>query len=394
MTETENFAETILRKLPQLIYVHDIVNRQNIFATDEIVELLGYTPQEMRELGSTTELLHPDDLTEMEAHFARIVESPDGVVHENTYRMRHKDGHWHWLRSRETPFARNKEGQVIQVVGSVEDITQNKWTERLLNNVASYIYVYNVIDQRNVWSNADLAELLGYSQQEVRELGDAFLPSVLHPDDLAQLGQWQAQIVQLADGDIFEIEYRVRGPNDTWIWLQDRTVPFTRDATGQLIEYLGAVQDITSLREAEAERTTLQERIIEAQRTAIRELSTPLIPIIEGVVVMPLIGIMNSDRAQRILETLLSGVAEHQAYLVIIDITGVRDVDTQIAQVLVHAAQAVRLLGSRVMLTGIQPQIAQTLIELGADLSGIITQSTLQRGIATALSIRDEVVKH
>ncbi|MEM8532913.1 MAG: PAS domain-containing protein [Chloroflexota bacterium] len=394
MTETENFAETILRKLPQLVYIHDIVNRQNIFATNEIISLLGYTPQEVRELDSTTDLIHPDDLAETEAHFVRMAESPDGVVHENTYRMRHKDGNWHWLRSRETPFARNKEGQVVQVVGSVEDVTQNKWTERLLNSVASYIYVYNVVEQSNVWSNADLAELLGYSQSEMRAAGDAFLPSVLHPDDLTQLAQWQAQIIQLADGEILEIEYRVRGPNGMWLWFQDRIVPFTRDTSGQVIEYLGAVQDITSLKEARNEQVTLQERVINAQRDAIRELSTPLIPIIEGVVVMPLIGIMNSDRAQRILETLLSGVAEHQAYLVIIDITGVRDVDTQIAQVLVHAAQAVRLLGSRVMLTGIQPQIAQTLIELGADLSGIITQSTLQRGIATALSVRNEVVKH
>lgn len=389
MTETENFAATILRKLPQLVYVHDIVNRQNIFATNEIITLLGYTPHEVRELEDTMQLLHTDDLSETEAYFARIAESSDGIVHENVYRMRHKDGQWHWLRSRETPFARNESGQVTQVVGSVEDITQNKWTERLLNSVASYIYVYNVVEQRNVWSNADLAELLGYSQEEIRELGEKLLPHLLHPDDLLQLANWQERIKQLSDGQIFEYEYRMYRKDGTLIWFMDRTVPFTRNITGQLTEYLGAVQDITSLKEAESERVTLQERVINAQRDAIRELSTPLIPIAEGVVVMPLIGIMNSDRAQRILETLLSGVAEYQAYLVIIDITGVRDVDTQIAQVLVQAAQAVRLLGSRVMLTGIQPQIAQTLIQLGADLGGILTQSTLQRGIATALSIRE-----
>ena len=115
MTETENFAAAILRTLPQLVYVHDIVNRQNIFATNEIISLLGYTPQEVRELGSTTELLHPDDLADTEAHFVRIAASPDGVVHENIYRMRHKDGHWHWLRSREAPFARNAAKTVVEL---------------------------------------------------------------------------------------------------------------------------------------------------------------------------------------------------------------------------------------------------------------------------------------
>jgi anti-anti-sigma regulatory factor len=85
------------------------------------------------------------------------------------------------------------------------------------------------------------------------------------------------------------------------------------------------------------------------------------------------------------METLLDGVAQQRARLVILDITGVTVVDSQVAQALIRAAQAVKLLGARVMLTGIQPQIAQTLVHLGVDLSGIQTRSSLQAGIATAL---------
>jgi anti-anti-sigma factor len=101
---------------------------------------------------------------------------------------------------------------------------------------------------------------------------------------------------------------------------------------------------------------------------------------------MPLIGTIDSQRAQQIMEALLEGTAQHQAELAILDITGVAVVDTQVAQALVSAAQAVRLLGAQVMLTGIQPQIAQTLVQLGVDLSGIQTEGSLQAGIAAALA--------
>ncbi|MCS6879898.1 MAG: STAS domain-containing protein [Oscillochloridaceae bacterium] len=132
-------------------------------------------------------------------------------------------------------------------------------------------------------------------------------------------------------------------------------------------------------------RRETEDRMLAAQREALRELSTPLIPITDDVVIMPLIGVIDSSRAHMVMETLLDGVTRQQARLVILDITGVPVVDSQVAQALIQAAQAVKLLGARVMLTGIQPQIAQTLVHLGVDLSGIQTQSSLQAGIAVAL---------
>jgi rsbT co-antagonist protein RsbR len=144
-------------------------------------------------------------------------------------------------------------------------------------------------------------------------------------------------------------------------------------------------RDITTQKAQEAEREALQQRVIDAQRTALRELSTPLIPISDEVVIMPLIGTIDSQRAQMVMETLLDGVARYKADLVILDITGVSVVDTQVAQAFIQAAQAVKLLGAQVMLTGIQPQIAQTLIHLGVDLGGIQTRGSLQVGIQSAM---------
>jgi rsbT co-antagonist protein RsbR len=148
------------------------------------------------------------------------------------------------------------------------------------------------------------------------------------------------------------------------------------------------VRDLTAQQHAEQERVRLQEQVIAAQQAALRELSTPLIPIAEGVVAMPLIGSIDSGRAQMVVEELLRGVATNRAATAIVDITGVPVVDTQVAGALVRAAQAVELLGARVLLTGIRPEVAQTLVGIGVNLGSIITRSTLQDGITFALGQR------
>jgi rsbT co-antagonist protein RsbR len=151
---------------------------------------------------------------------------------------------------------------------------------------------------------------------------------------------------------------------------------------------LWVARDVTDQRKAAAELAALQEQIIEAQRAALRELSTPIIPISEGVIAMPLIGSIDTQRAQLVIETLLAGVAEQRAAAAILDVTGVQVVDTQVANALLRAAQAVKLLGAQVIITGIRPEVAQTLVGLGLDLSGIITVANLQGGIQYALARR------
>jgi rsbT co-antagonist protein RsbR len=148
------------------------------------------------------------------------------------------------------------------------------------------------------------------------------------------------------------------------------------------------VENITERKRAEEvlRQSIAQEETIRAQQAALAELSTPLIPISEQVMVMPLVGAVDSRRAQQVLTALLEGIASSRAQVAILDITGVAVVDTQVADALIRAAQAVKLLGAQVVLTGIRPEVAQTLVGLGADLSGIITRSSLETGIAYATS--------
>lgn len=145
------------------------------------------------------------------------------------------------------------------------------------------------------------------------------------------------------------------------------------------------VVDITDLKQAQREQQRLQEQVIDAQRAAIRELSTPLIPLSDTVMLMPLIGTIDSNRAQMVMEALLEGIAQYQSDIAILDITGVSVVDTQVANALIQSAQAVRLLGARVILTGIGPAMAQTLVHLGVDLSTLETRGSLQSAVVEAL---------
>lgn len=122
-------------------------------------------------------------------------------------------------------------------------------------------------------------------------------------------------------------------------------------------------------------------------RAAVEELSTPVIRVFEGVLLLPLIGTIDSARAQGIMETVLKRVSDAEAQVMIIDIAGVAVVDTQVADHLLRAYAAVRLLGAATILTGISPQIARTIVDLGVDISAMHTRSRLADGIELALHL-------
>ncbi len=240
------------------------------------------------------------------------------------------------------------------------------YLQQLINHFLAVIYFRDVNGHFTLF-NRNHARILNCEPEDLvgKQGYDLF------PKEMAAVFRENDRRV-LETGEV--LDFPEQAPQDDGMHTY-RSIKFPiRDEHGVIIGIGGISIDITD-----------QQQIIETQRETLRELSTPLIPLTDQVVIMPLIGTIDSQRAQQIMEALLTGVAQYQSELVIIDITGVQVVDTQVAQALVSAAQAIRLLGAKVMLTGIQPQIAQTLVHLGIDLSGIDTRSSLQAGIAAAL---------
>jgi rsbT co-antagonist protein RsbR len=155
-----------------------------------------------------------------------------------------------------------------------------------------------------------------------------------------------------------------------------------RTFTEQNHQRLAAIEELKQ--RAESERQ-LHEQVSRIQRALLEELSTPIIPLSEHVLVMPLIGSVDSLRAQRILEVLLQGITEKRARKVILDVTGLPRLDAENAKLLVRAARAVRLLGAEVIITGIGPELARSLVELHIDFGTLVTRSELRAGIEYAL---------
>jgi rsbT co-antagonist protein RsbR len=127
-----------------------------------------------------------------------------------------------------------------------------------------------------------------------------------------------------------------------------------------------------------------RERVIRQQQAAIRELSTPVLPVRERLVILPIIGAIDPARAQQLTEQLLLGIRAHRARVVVMDVTGVPAIDISVADHLVHTVETARLLGTTVIVTGLSSAIAQTLVMAGADLGKMLTVVDLQSGIEQA----------
>jgi PAS domain S-box-containing protein len=219
----------------------------------------------------------------------------------------------------------------------------------------------------------------GYS--DTNQLVGKRIDELMPPATVAQVTQRFQDCIARGTAQTIEDSYQL--PNGL-LWTTSTFVPM-RDADGRITHILSTWKDITAEKQRAFAELQRQEEMIDQQTAAMAEMSTPLLAISDTTVVMPLVGAVDSRRVGQIMDTLLSGVSARRASIVILDITGVSIVDTQVADTFIRASQAVSLLGAQVVLTGIRPEVAQTLVQLGVDLRSIITRGTLQDGITYAL---------
>lgn len=256
--------------------------------------------------------------------------------------------------------------------------------QNTIDTITDPIFVKD-LQHRWIVCNQAFCALLGRSRAEIIGHSD---PDYFPPDQVEVF--WQGDDDVISTGNTRESEESLTQPDGSirYIWTRKYAM---RDPGGAIIGNCGVITDITELHQRQEQITSLEAEIksqitiIEAQNALLDELSVPVIQVWEHILMLPLIGIVESRRAAQVLENLLSAVGRMSAEIVIIDITGVPVVDTSVAAYLLRAVQATQLLGCQSILVGISPEIAQTLVGLGVDFSRIITRATLQNGLEYAL---------
>ncbi len=251
--------------------------------------------------------------------------------------------------------------------------------------------VLDTIPIRVFWKDKDL-NYLGCNRLFAHDAGADAPEELLGKNDFLVSWAEQAELYRADDRQVIETGQAKIGyeepqttPDGSQIWLRTNKIPL-RDSSGNIFGILGTYDDVTRHKQAEQERQRLQQDLIEAQQRAIRELSTPIIPVMERIIVMPLIGSIDTMRARDITRALLAGIRENRAKVVILDITGVPLVDSGVANHLNKTIQAARLKGARTILTGMSDAVAETIVDLGIDWSGIETLANLQTGLTAALA--------
>lgn len=266
-----------------------------------------------------------------------------------------------------------------QIVAAVSDDIQN-------NGGPSY----KVIDRAMLQENQD--NVLSIWQ---RYLEDGNIEALLEYTGKVAYARAQAQI------NVIETMYVVDVWRSTILDILDRveTDPAERAALARQIEtglheqrktIVGAYSEV--MREAQR-LLTERDQALAYQGRLIQELSTPIMPIHEGILVLPLVGAIDSRRASQVMESALEKIVEYQADVMILDITGVPVVDTGVANYLLQMARAIKLLGANVVLVGIGAEIAQTIVQLGVELNDVTTRSNLQSGIEYALTRRGYAIR-
>ena len=299
-----------------------------------------------------------------------------------------QDDGMHFYRSYKFPVL-DADGQLIGQGGISSDLTSQRRAEENLRATKSILQA--------IVENAPLAILATnaahryvlVSHEAARQVGctphdvmGKLISEILPPGAAEAMESTTDQVFR--SGKTLVLEQNVPWEGSTKVFLT-HMFPI-RDAAGT-IDAVGTIAtDVTEMRRAESEHLRLQQEVITAQRSALLELSTPIIPIAEGVLAVPLIGAIDHERNQQIASALLQRVSATRTAVVILDLTGVRHIESEIVDALMQTVRAMRLLGTEAVVTGISPDMASMMADLDAPLRQLTIRQTLQHGVAHALT--------
>ncbi|MGL5058395.1 MAG: PAS domain S-box protein [Microcoleus sp.] len=223
-------------------------------------EILGLNPEAIQQNAALViDLIHPED--RQNYHESVTVSAKTLQPWHWEGRMVLPSGDLRWFQANSRPEAKDN-GEILWD-GLIIDITDRKQAEaalqesqhfvqRIADATPGILYLYDLEEQRNVYANSSLGEILGYPLEEVQAMGSGFLPQLVHPEDMEKIARQIAEFDRISDGEISEIEYRMQAANREWIWLQSRNSIFSRNSEGKPKLIVGFAQDINNRKQAES----------------------------------------------------------------------------------------------------------------------------------------------
>ncbi|ANE50238.1 PAS domain-containing protein [Flavisolibacter tropicus] len=275
LKEKQTFIQKITDATPALITSYNVATDQYEFVNEGLYKLLGYDPKEAIGQGSIffTQLIHPDDALELIQKTMAALEDAnrhpdDNQIAEYAYRIRHKNGQYRWINTYATVFDRNSNGQVERILRISLDITEHaiarekiEEQELFIKQVAdaspTILYLFDTTTNTFSYINHEVYYVLGFTPEEILEMGAEAITALYHPEDLHLLPERrQSEKKFQHTNSMMQYECRLRSKTGEWCWMVVREVVFKRNDANRPVQVLGAALDISKRKEME--RSLLQ----------------------------------------------------------------------------------------------------------------------------------------
>ncbi|KYF58374.1 anti-anti-sigma factor [Sorangium cellulosum] len=325
------------------------------------------------------DLAHPDDRAALSAAWSSLLQGDEPV----SFNVRLRDGGGAY---RPLSCSASRSSDRSAVLGSLrpapaaapvteQELSTLRLKARILDGLAEHV------DPLTIWALDDDGIYLYHDGKAVAKAGftrgqhvgsSVYDLYAATPEAAADMRQWYDGQVRRGRGEAHGADW------DTWL------IPLRSEPGGRVDGVLGVSLDVSDSRIVENE-LRIQLDQIAAQQKVIRDLSTPIIEVWDGVLTLPMVGTVDSVRTAEVMDSLLAQIVEKRARFAILDLTGVEVVDTRVASHLIQLVTAIRLLGADGIVAGIKPNVAQTMVALGLDLSQLNTQRNLRAALNFAI---------